>query len=225
MAIIIAKNVSGAEIDLDFGLVIADAEVVILTDYYDIEEIIGSDELKTHVANGDIVLNDGVSDLSITDAANHLMLQTKFIDQADEDNIVAGYTADLATIQGQLTNHTHPLGSGVGGVNISFYRKGEVHNKWLRSAREITSDEVEFVIPYSLTLKVLTYNNEEDDNSSNCDIEIYKNSSLLFSHTISGKKSEVVDTLSHSFVKLDKVSAKIKNGNNCENPIVNLFFQ
>lgn len=74
MSTIIIKNNSGSNISLDDlgGLLILDSTQITASDLFIDGRIYESDDLKTQVASGDLVINDGSSDLSISDALSYL---------------------------------------------------------------------------------------------------------------------------------------------------------
>ncbi len=63
----IAKNVSGSEKRF-LGVVLANGSQQTISDNYSPYEIATDDPLQTYIASGDIVINDGTSDLSIAEA-------------------------------------------------------------------------------------------------------------------------------------------------------------
>lgn len=79
MALIIATNSEALDIVLgDLGIIIPGASVVNLTDTYELYEIIASDDLKTQVSIGTIVISDGSNDLSKEDGLKHISQKTVY---------------------------------------------------------------------------------------------------------------------------------------------------
>ena len=71
--IVIAKNNSGSTVVLsNLGTEILNGSQLTLSDFYEYSDITDDDELKVYVANGDLVINDGVSDLSAADGVNYI---------------------------------------------------------------------------------------------------------------------------------------------------------
>jgi hypothetical protein len=85
MSTIIAKNDSTAEIFIDdLGIGVPALDEINLTQLFEKEEIVGSDDLDTLVSNGLLIINDGTDDLSISDGLKHINLQTEYEDSFDE---------------------------------------------------------------------------------------------------------------------------------------------
>ncbi len=64
---IIAKNVSGSEVRF-LGTVLAAGEEKNLIDFYSPHEIYVDEELEAYIVSEDVVINDGVNDLSVAEA-------------------------------------------------------------------------------------------------------------------------------------------------------------
>lgn len=91
MRIIIRSTIGQISLD-DFGGFIIDATAVDLVDYVKLSDIDRSQNLYNHVANGNIVVNDGISDLSITDALDHIRLESRWGDDRDYDQDLVART-------------------------------------------------------------------------------------------------------------------------------------
>lgn len=77
----IAKNVSGGYVDLsDLGdlRIPASGQIDLLRSGFSFTEISNSSSLITEITSGNVVLSDGTSDLSISDALNFLSLVTQY---------------------------------------------------------------------------------------------------------------------------------------------------
>jgi len=84
MSFIIAKNTSILDIILeDLGVIIPGSSMINLTDTYELYEIIASEDLKTQVSIGTIVINDGVNDLGMEDGLKHISQETVYEDDPD----------------------------------------------------------------------------------------------------------------------------------------------
>lgn len=89
-ATIIARNVSGSSITLeDLGLSLDPSEERDLSELFEFPVIAGAEILQASVASGDIVINDGVEDLSISDGLKHINWQTEYED-AEQDETSGG---------------------------------------------------------------------------------------------------------------------------------------
>lgn len=70
---VILKNGSGSTVVLeDFGIEILNGSQITLSDFFDYSDIADSKELDTFIGNGDLVLNDGSTDLSAADGVNYI---------------------------------------------------------------------------------------------------------------------------------------------------------
>lgn len=92
MATIIIRNVSGTTLDLeDFGLSMVDQEERELHELFDLLEITSSQQLKDLVSAGDIIVNNGSTDLSAADGVKQLTLITQYEDEADDPSQSGGW--------------------------------------------------------------------------------------------------------------------------------------
>lgn len=77
MAVIIAKNTTGGPIELaDIGITIPSSSQRNLTDEWSLDEIDASIELRDNVTTGDIVINNGVEDLDVSNSLDHIRVIT-----------------------------------------------------------------------------------------------------------------------------------------------------
>ena len=78
---VIAKNNSGSlQTVEDLGISIADSSQVTLSDQFTFDTLAGSDSLRDLVSAGDLVINDGSSDLSSANGVKYLTLnQNKYL--------------------------------------------------------------------------------------------------------------------------------------------------
>jgi len=78
MAIIIAKNITQNDIEISdmYGTYIPANNQVTLTEQLPYPIIENSQDLKTYIQNGSIVINDGTTDLNIQNSLNHLRIST-----------------------------------------------------------------------------------------------------------------------------------------------------
>lgn len=90
--VIIAKNNGVQNVGVeDLGIVIPPSSQRNLTENFTVYEVQSSIDLKAKVTTGDLVINDGVDDLSIAEGIDHITYQTKYEDHFDE--LVADYIA------------------------------------------------------------------------------------------------------------------------------------
>jgi hypothetical protein len=93
MASIILKNVSGVDLPLDdFGITLIVGEERTLSDTFDFADIVESDELKQYISDGDIVINNGTSDLSIADSLAAVTLESKYEDEENDPSGGSGWS-------------------------------------------------------------------------------------------------------------------------------------
>jgi len=95
--VIIAKNVVGSNIIIeDLGIRFPSGAQINLTELFEQTEINNSDDLKLKVNLGHIILNDGISDLNITNGLKHINFETEYEDTTS-DIISGGHTLDFHT--------------------------------------------------------------------------------------------------------------------------------
>jgi len=75
MYTVIIKNDSGSDKTIgDLGITIVDATQITFSDQFTYTQLAGSDDLRFLVNAGDLVVNDGVDDLSSSDGENYLII-------------------------------------------------------------------------------------------------------------------------------------------------------
>jgi hypothetical protein len=91
-------------------------------------------------------------------------------------------------------------------LTFTFYNNGATINKWLQfGASSSPSNQVPLIIPYDCILRGSTYSNETD--SSDCDIEFYKNGTLVTTWEINDKRTAFkTNYTTFSFSAGDRVS-------------------
>jgi hypothetical protein len=139
---IIAKNTTGATITLSDmgGFTIEALGQETLSNYFRSHQITASEDLASNVSSGDVVINDGSDDLSISLALEYLQLTTRyfikdsFIDLDDTPDDYVGKEANLVrarATEGDLVFlHKDELGyattSGTLNVNRISFASGEL---------------------------------------------------------------------------------------------------
>ena len=83
---IIVKNISGSikEIE-DLGIDVDTTGELNLTLLYTKYEILGSTDLNDLVSNGDLIINNGIEDLGLSDALMHINFETEYEDELQDD--------------------------------------------------------------------------------------------------------------------------------------------
>lgn len=79
MTTVIAKNPGAVNVGIEeLGIIVKAGEQRDLTELFSLDEVTSATDLKTAVTAGQIVINDGSSDLSISDALLHLDALTEY---------------------------------------------------------------------------------------------------------------------------------------------------
>lgn len=98
MATIIAKNTTGSSVLIeDLGIEVDAAGQLDLSELFDFEDISNSDDLKSLVSNGTLIINDGASDLSISDGLDQIYHQTVYEDSFEDGG--SGSLTELTSVQ------------------------------------------------------------------------------------------------------------------------------
>ncbi len=78
---VIAKNSSGSTVVLsNLGTEILNGTQLTLSDYFEYSDITDDKELEGFVLSGDIIINDGITDLSATDGVNYISRDNLYTD-------------------------------------------------------------------------------------------------------------------------------------------------
>ena len=97
---IIATNNTAGIITLDdLGIELSSSESRNLSDTFDTDEIIHSNDLKNNVISGDIGINDGIDDLSIQNALYHLNIESEYQDLEQDESISGIVLEDTPAIK------------------------------------------------------------------------------------------------------------------------------
>jgi hypothetical protein len=122
---IIAKNNTGSAIFLqDLGTTIPASSNLTLTDILTTREITQSQELKTQVTSGDVTINDGTDDLSVSNGLREISFETEWEDIENSES-------------GWVIRETEPFNAQDGkgwlkpGDNNTLYILNEDKNKML----------------------------------------------------------------------------------------------
>ena len=76
---VIVRNENSVAIPInDLGIAVPANGELLLSEFYEFEDFVDSDDLKRHVENGVLLINDGVDDLEIVDAIEHLRILTEY---------------------------------------------------------------------------------------------------------------------------------------------------
>jgi hypothetical protein len=240
----ILKNTINAPIELSqIGLTIPALGQITIEPgmYYIIANEIGltpAGQLDTLIANGSIVVNDGVHDLTVAEgilvdrAIDYLKypdtaFNIRFLSESERPNGFAANNVQEAieearsTIEGKIS------------VLPTFLNNGLTSGKWLSLDGSMGgSDVLPSICTYDSKLAGLTYINI--NNGSNLDIEFYKNgitaSQLVFTWQIRNKRhawktNSPLNTV--LFLSGDRISCFARGvaGTSARDVVINLFVQ
>ena len=135
MATFSLRNDSASEILLaDMGLPISASESLSFdTDQPFFDTICNSDDLRTEISSGDIVLVYDSSDLSVSDALDFLTIENKYLDESN-DSAGGGWTV-AATPPSSPSNGDGWLNTGDG----ILYTWDSAKSKWLSATRQVVT--------------------------------------------------------------------------------------
>lgn len=233
----IFKNTTLSDIELqEIGItVLASSQYTLNTEEYAKSAGIDSiTEISPYITSGDIVINDGVDDITV---ANGFILQ-EAIDYISSP-VFAGhirFAAEPERSNGYTKKNVQEAieqtrTSGIGKIlNFFFGGNGNVANKWLGYGNSSSaSDIVPLVLPQNSDFKGITYVNENNNSSTN--LEVYKNGVLLSIIEIRNKRWAYIAGISGtSFSQGDRISVffrKVTGGGfiNPAVPEVTLIFK
>ena len=237
----VLKNVTGSPLTLDtFNLYIpAFDQITIEPSSYRLiaDEIDIDGSLAALIRSGDIVVNDGIIDITVANGLNvergidylkwpDTAFNIRFLSQPERMNGFAAKNVQEAieeaksAIEGKIS------------VLPTFLNNGLTNNKWLSLDGSLgASDNLPAVTSYDSKLAGMTYINTND--GSNVDIEFYKNGiapgNLLFTWQIRDKRSawKTNGLDAFTFIRGDRIScfARAVTGTNARDVLVNLFVQ
>jgi hypothetical protein len=94
MSTVIAKNNTGSTVDIqDIGISLGASEVINLTTFYKMFDLVNSTHLRSLVSSGTVGINNGTSDLGIADALNHLNIESEYEDLIQDADMGVTLTA------------------------------------------------------------------------------------------------------------------------------------
>ena len=192
--IIIAKNTTGGDIDLnDLGLSLGPLEILDLTSLFTKSEVIESSDLTSHVENGNIIINDGVSDLSLSDGLMHIRIETEY-----EDLFEAPAPEGELPITSVNRNTNFPISTVP--TAISFNQL--IHQNTLSIIEWNISDATKIYLKQSGIYEVIISTEKEITIDVNVTIDIRLNGTLIDTSeitTINDNAYENNDNLSYCF--------------------------
>ena len=88
MPTVFVKNTTILDIIIeDLGIIIPGSSIMNFTETYEFFEITTSDDLKNQISNGNIIINDGIIDLSKDDGLKHVSQESIFEDEVKINRI------------------------------------------------------------------------------------------------------------------------------------------
>jgi hypothetical protein len=142
-------------------------------------------ELVDAIQAGDVVVNDGVDDLSVADGISFLKhsdyaLHVRFASDPERSNGFAARDVQAAIEESNV--------SATGTLSpLTFVQSGNVKDKWLGFANNAgSSQDIPFVAIQPYALKGITFANDNDD--VDIDIEVYKNAVLFTTVSVRNKR-------------------------------------
>jgi hypothetical protein len=184
MSTIIAKNNTGSDIFLeDLGVTIPASSNRTLTDTIEVERITESDDLKTKVTSGDITINDGINDLSISDGLLHIKFETEYEDESTKSGTwTVDSTSPIAiegegfykTIDGVLYSYDQSREKWLSKDRrfLSFYRDGETSLQYLKIGELLGGSTIGYLMPRKGTIIGATSYSSAGDDPKNLSIRV-----------------------------------------------------
>jgi hypothetical protein len=181
---LILKNTTGTAIELDEGIIIpASGQVTIdptsRRKFWDDIDLVGN--LATQIRNGDIIVNDGVDDLILSNgfSVERAIDYLKFPDRAfnlrfeaepERSNGFVSKNVQEAIEEAKVNS------SGVKGRTFlkTFFNNGNTANKWLFSIpTSEATDQLPYHAPFDLEVFGILFSNK--NSNIDCDVEFYIN--------------------------------------------------
>lgn len=184
-------------------------------------------EITSYLTSGDLVINDGVNDLSLTEGLYYLRypdwaFNTRFLDDTIRSNGFVSKNVQEAIEESKIT---------VAGklLDFDFSSTGNTANKWLNVGHpSAPSDAVPFVCAWGGTVEALSYANSND--LSDTDLQFYVNGSLQYTWEIRDKRTAWIVSSGGLFTVAqgDRISiyaSKITGGDTPSNPTGSILVQ
>lgn len=143
-------------------------------------------ELTTPINAGDIIVNDGLRDLSAADGLRYIAypddaFNIRFLNDPDRANAFNSRNVQEAIEEART--------SGIGSViPFVFSSSGNTADKWLEyTSSSAPSNEVPLLVPQNADIKGFTFSNKDDD--VDIDVEIYCNGTLVYTWEVRNKRT------------------------------------
>ena len=234
---IIFKNTTGTDIGYkEFSIFIPASGQVEITpsEYPNLNNPEAITEMTADINSGDLVVNDGVNDLSASDGLRLISYNFRsYIQKDDVDvtrvNTVLNFEGDIFVTDdgnGKTTITVGETGTAAGKLfDFSFNNVGNTANKWLEfQSSSAASNDLPLVTPYNGSIIAFTFSNTND--GVDADIEIYKNAVLIYTWQVRNKKTAYKSNLplGLDFVAGDRLSMFCRDaGANPFSPIIEIY--
>jgi len=232
MAIIIAKNVTAGEVFLeDMGIgVPASPGQITMSDLFDLNEISNSIDLQNAVSVGDLVINNGTTDLSITGGLKYISLE---LSPGVGGGWSIGNTPPLTPADGEgYYNSTSGLMAVYDGVRglwlsvtrqfIMFGKSKTAKNEFLRfNGGSVASNRSGIRLEYNAVMTSIT---TQLRSAGTATIEIRRNNvnTSVYSEILSNVQGQSTPGLNVPLLANDYLQCYIGNTSGVKYPMVKL---
>lgn len=243
----ILKNTTLSDIELKrIGVTIPSSgqETIKVEEYGDLASVESIAEITPLINSGDIVVNDGTTDLDAETGIRFIEYADKVTIQKDDVDIEKylkkiNFEGDAIVTDngdGKATVSIGETGQFTGKIiDFGFFSSGNTSNKWLAFTNGSTStDTLPFIMPQDACLTGLTFSNQDDN--VDIDIEIYKNGitdvDKVFTWEIRNKRTawKTINPGGTCFLQGDRVhvyARKFDGGTGdqtAQDPVLEIFF-
>lgn len=179
-------------------------------------------ELTANINSGNIVVNDGLRDLSVSEGLRHLKyadeaFNQRFLSNPDRNNGFTSRNTQEAIEEAKIT------APGTAGpyAAISGFDGNATTGRWLEFLTNIASNVSGHVIPEAASIKYLSV---AAQTNTTCTFTIYKNGISLETLTLTAQRKNNKISLNHVLIALDELSVQVTSGN-CAKPTFNIFIK
>jgi len=219
MAVIIAKNVTQNDIEISdmYGTTIPSSSQLTLTESLPYPIIENSQNLKTYVQDGDIVINDGVQDLSVNNGLKHLRISTYYetprnIFDLDDVPEHPGENKILSTSSDSLVWSDNTGNTGNTDINFCFFENGS--RPYLKCNSSSWSIMASFifrgtnVLGIPTAVEITAYNKE--NRTGGIRLYDYTNNNVICQTTVNSKTRQILVNTSLSNLPTEKSIIEIQ---------------
>ncbi len=185
------------------------------TDYLLLVTTDSRTELEPYFTSGDIVLNDGVRDISATAEREYLDSRTAFGNRFQNDTDRSNGFVSTNT---QEAIEETALNSGSSRYAIVFSYNGNASNRWLELFQSVPSDDSPFVVAELGEIASLSISTRTNTTAT---VSIYINGVAEETITLTSAKVNHKINIAHSLFGGDTLSVKVTSGSTAD-PIVSV---